>query len=172
MIPMVVLQVKDKDAGLLVMSEISGPDEIVEGETPEFRVQVRSSSGKSLFDEVRVDLEASVSPGAEVSGTGTTDGDADEKQKELPKQVLYVAPQGVEAAFKIAPDLLEATGEERREGALTRILTVTALYRDGLRSCRKARSRRITVHLNSEVVVRRIGKTLGGILGVTPKGMR
>lgn len=66
---------------------------------------------------------------------------------------------------------LEATDEDGRPRAATRILTVTAHYRDWLRGYRKARTRRLTVRSNSEVVVRRIGKTLGGILGLTPKGM-
>ncbi len=117
------------------------------------------SSHLALKDEeVRADVDAtwSFEPGS----------------KPLPRQVLYVSSQGAEAIIRFRPDPHDAKVEERKEGVMERTLTVTISYREGYRISRKIQSRKFTVRLNSEQIVRRIPPSLGNILGLTPKSMR
>ncbi|MFZ2399750.1 MAG: PglZ domain-containing protein [Smithella sp.] len=159
MIPMIVLKVKKHEEGLLILDDITGPQEVIEGEEVEFRLPISMSSHLALKDEeVRTDVDAtwSCEPGS----------------KPLPRQVLYVSSQGVEAIIRFRPDPNDATLEERKEGLMKRTLTVTVSYREGYRISRKIQSRKFTVRLNSEQIVRRIPPSLGNILGLTPKSMR
>jgi len=159
MIPMVVLQVKEREEGLLILEEIIGPQEAIEGEEIEFHLPMRKSHeyvGKE--EEVRVDLDGTWSrePG----------------ERSLPRQVIYVAEHEVEAVIRFRVDSDDATPEERKNGFMGRNLTLTFLYREGYRTIRKIRVKKFSVHLNSEKVIRRIPPTLGTILGLTPKSMR
>lgn len=156
MIPMVALRVRDQDEGLLILDEINGPTEVVEGEALEFRMPIRSAAGKK--DEIRVDVHASY---AQEPG-----------QDPLPQQVLYVSEKGAEVAYKFQPNSSAATDDERSGGTMSRTLTITANYREGDRSYTKSRTHPFTVKLNSERVVRRVPPSLGNILGLTPKSMR
>ena len=159
MIPMVVLKVKKHEEGLLILDDITGPQEVIEGEEVEFRLPITKSAHLALKDEeVRIDMDAtwSCEPGS----------------KPLPRQVLYVSSQGVEATIRFKPDPNDALVEERKEGLMKRTLTVTVSYREGYRISRKIQSRKFTVRLNSEQIVRRIPPSLGNILGLTPKSMR
>lgn len=165
MIPMVVLRVKARDEGLLLMDQIVGPNELVEGEEVEFRVRLNRAPGTSLpLDELRVDLDAAV------TATRPATGDNDTTPP-LPRQVVYVSALGCDAVFRYRLEPMNASNEERRAGTLERILTITASYHEGRKTHRKSRTHHFTVRLNSEQIVRRVGN-LGNILGLTPKSMR
>jgi len=158
MIPMVVLKVRSHDEGLLRIEEPVGPAEVVEGEEIEFKIRVRKAAAKTLLDEdLRVDVEATYSREAE-SNT-------------LPHQVVYVSAKGTDVSFKFVPMSDEATPEERKQGTMERTFTVTVSYHDGKRMSRQVRTKKFTVQLNSEKIIRRVGN-LGSILGLTPKSMR
>ena len=159
MIPMIVLKVKKHEEGLLILDDITGPQEVIEGEEVEFRLPITKSSHLALKDEeVRADVDATWS--------------CDPGSRPLPRQVLYVSTESVEAIIRFKPDPNDATVEERKEGVMKRTLTVTVSYREGYRISRKIQSRKFTVRLNSEQIVRRIPPSLGNILGLTPKSMR
>jgi hypothetical protein len=173
LIPMVVLRVKTREEGILRMEPTGGPAEMVEGEEAEFRVRLSQAGGGQLFDELRVDLEATVAP---VTPTGGRADDAATpaplpSPRELPGQVVYLAGQPVEAVFRFRLEPNDATLAERRAGTAQRVLTVTASYRDGRKIHRKSRTHYFTVQLNAEQVIRRVGN-LGAILGLTPKSLR
>ncbi|MEI7670768.1 MAG: PglZ domain-containing protein, partial [Deltaproteobacteria bacterium] len=141
MIPMVVLKVKKHEEGLLILDDITGPQEIIEGEEVEYRLPISKSPHLAVKDEeVRADADATWSrePG----------------ERPLPRQVLYVSSQGTEAIIKFRPDPDDATDEERKEGVMERTLTITVSYREGYRNSRKMQSRKFTVRLNSEQIVR------------------
>lgn len=158
MIPMVVLKVRSHDEGLLRIEEPVGPAEVVEGEEIEFKVRVSKAAAKTLLDEdLRVDVEATYSREPESNA--------------LPHQVVYVATKGADISFKFVPQSDEATTEERKQGTMERTFTVTVSYHDGKRLSRQVRTKKFTVQLNSEKIIRRVGN-LGSILGLTPKSMR
>ena len=154
-IPMAVLRVRPHQAGLVILEGLVGPARVVEGEEVEFRVRLRPGAG-ARGEEVRVDLSAAYARDAEAPP--------------LPPQVVYVGPQGAEAAWRFRPDPADATPEERRAGEMARTLTVVATYRDGRRTARSVQCCQFTVRLDTDRVVRRVGN-LGNILGLTPKGM-
>ena len=158
MIPMAVLRVRDKDEGLLVLHELTGPTEVVEGQEAQFRMRLGRTPRAGLFEELRVDVEATYAQHPE--------------QESLREQVLYVGSQGAEVVYSFRPDPNDAADSERRSGEMLRTLTLTVSYKDGLRTVRKSRSFRFTVRLNSEQVIRRVPAHLGNILGLTPKSMR
>ncbi len=158
MIPMVVLKVRSHDEGLLRIDEPVGPAEVVEGEQIEFKLRLSKATSKTLLDEdLRVDVEATYS--------------RDPESNTLPHQVVYVAIKGVDISFKFVPQPDEATIEERKQGIMERTFTVKVSYHDGKRLLRQVRTKRFTVQLNSEKIIRRVGN-LGSILGLTPKSMR
>ena len=77
MIPMAVFKVREKDEGLLILDDIVGPTEVIEGREAEFRLRLARSPGAGLFEELRVDVEGSY---------------AREPEHESPRnQVLYVS---------------------------------------------------------------------------------
>lgn len=165
MIPMVVLRVRSPDDGPLILEAIDGPTELVEGQEAEFHIHVsRNASGTFGFDELRVDLDATVVYDSPV--------EAEQKNPDLPHQVVYVQPAGTDAVFTycLAPE--DATDAERKAGSLTRTLTVTATFKEGRKTIRKSRTHRFTVQLKSDQVIRRGIGNLGNILGLTPKGSR
>lgn len=159
MIPMIVLKVKKHEEGLLMLDEITGPQEIIEGNEVEFRLPIsRSSQLAGKDDDIRADIDATWSrePG----------------EKLLPRQVVYVPAAGTETVIRFKPDPNDATVDERKSGVMERTLTVTVSYKEGFRTSRKIQSHKFSVTLNSEQVVRRIPPSLGNILGLTPKSMR
>jgi len=159
MIPMVVLKVKKHEEGLLVLDDITGPQEVIEGEEVEFHLPISISTRPAAKDkEVRADVDAtwSCEPG----------------ERPLPRQALYVSSQAADVIIRFRPDPNDASVEERKEGVMERTLTVTVSYREGYRISRKMQSRKFTVRLNSEQIVRRVPPSLGNILGLTPKSMR
>lgn len=158
-IPMSVLRVREKDEGLLRLDEISGPTELIEGQDAEYRLHL-SWTPKAGSPEAELLVEA--------AGTYTRDPD----RNLLGSQILYVSAQGAEVIYRFKGDSADATDEERRNGAMERILTITVAYRHGQRTFRVARTHRFTVRLNSERVMRRVPVHLGSILGLTPKSMR
>ena len=94
MIPMVVLRVKARDEGLLLMDQIIGPRELGEGEEVEFRVQLNCAPGATpASDELRVDLEA-------IATTARPVAEETEAAMTLPRQVAYVPPQGCDVVFR------------------------------------------------------------------------
>jgi len=159
MIPMVILRVKKHEEGLLLLDNITGPQDVIEGEEVEFHLPISNSAHLAVKDkEVRVDVDAtwSCAPG----------------ERPLPRQVLYIPSQGAEVIIRFKPDPDDATVEERKAGIMERTFTVTVSYREGYRISRKIQSRKFTVRLNLEQIVRRIPPSLGNILGLTPKSMR
>lgn len=158
MIPMVVLKVRPHDEGLLRIEEPIGPSEVVEGEGIEFNFRLSKAAGKPfLDDDLRVDIEATYS--------------REPESNTLPHQVVYVGTKGTDVLFRFVPQANEATIDERKQGVMERTFTVTASYYDGKKLSRLVRTKRFTVQLNSEKIVRRVGN-LGSILGLTPKSMR
>ncbi|PDW00996.1 hypothetical protein [Candidatus Viridilinea mediisalina] len=163
-IPMVVLKVRARSEGSIALGSLDGPAEVLEGEEVIFRLPMRYNV-QSGSDDVRVDIEAQISAGSQA------DLEAAERMVSLSAQVLFIPPGGTEAIFRFKPDVECALPEERRTGALRRLLSVTVSYRDGRRTVRQAAAREFVIRLNSEKIVRRVGN-LGNILGLTPKGMR
>lgn len=158
MIPMVVLKVRSHDEGLLRIEDIVGPAEVVEGEEIEFKFRLSKAAAKTQLDEdLRVDVEATYS---RVPESNT-----------LPHQVVYIATKGADISFRFVPQADEATSDERKQGTMERTFTVTVSYHDGKRLSRQVRTKKFTVQLNSEKIIRRVGN-LGSILGLTPKSMR
>jgi hypothetical protein len=158
MIPMVVMRVKRPDEGPLSIEQIVGPAEFLEAEEVTFRLSLARGSAAALFDDVRVDIDPTVS---------TTSGDP----QDLQRQVHYVSGSGVDIAMPYRFGQQDATDDERKAGQAKRTLTVAVSYRDGARQIRRSRVMPFTVKLNAEQVVRRVGN-LGSILGLMPKGMR
>lgn len=157
MIPMAVLRVRSQEEGLLMLEPISCPDEVLEGQEIEFRITVRRASTSTLaFDDIRIDVEAMVSPG----------------DIALPHQVLYLGTNSVDAVYTFRPDTADAIAEERQAGSMERLLTIAVSYRENGKTIRKSQARKFSIQLNSEKVVRRVPPGLGNILGMTPKGMR
>jgi hypothetical protein len=156
---MVVLRVREKDEALLVLNEIVGPSEVVEGQDVEFRLRLGLAPKLDAQPgEVRVDVAATFTRNPE--------------RNPLRGQILYVPPQGVEAVYRFKPDPDDATDEERLNGMMERTLTITVSCRHGKHTIRNSRTHRFTVRLNSERVIRRVPAHLGNILGLTPKSMR
>ena len=172
MIPMAVLRVREKDEGLIILDEISGPREVVEGQEVEFRLHLSPSpaSGRTS-GELRVDVEAEVSV---ESGKLKVKNEGKHARPivNLPSQVLFLSRQDQKIFYRFRPDAGDATDEERREGIMERVLTITVSYRHGGRTFKKSRTRRFVVRLNSERVIRRVPAHLGNILGLKPKSMR
>lgn len=157
MIPMAVLRVKSQEEGLLLLEPISCPDEVLEGQEIEFSMPIRRASASSLvFDDLRIDVEAIVSPG----------------DVALPHQVLFLGADGVDVVYTVRPDTTEAKADERLAGSLERLLTIAVTYRENGKTVRKSQAQKFSIQLNSEKVVRRVPPGLGNILGMTPKGMR
>ncbi|MEO9029826.1 MAG: PglZ domain-containing protein, partial [Ktedonobacteraceae bacterium] len=162
LIPMVVLQVKERGEEFLTLRAMQGPTEIVEGEEAEFRMRLTRGGGKSrAAQELRVDVEASYRG-------------SDEAQEAvvLPQQVLYVTQQGADIVYRFRPDPDQATADERQQGVMQRALALVVHYQEGDHATRKAQIHQFAVRLNSERIVRRVPTSLGSILGLTPKGIR
>jgi len=157
MIPMVVLRVKQPDEGPLGIGQIEGRGEVVEGEDVDFVLPL-TRSGKAMSDDLRIDVEASV--------TG-----ADATERELPHQVQFVSGAGLTLTLPYKFEQQDATVEERKAGYAKRMLSIGVTYRDGARTVRRGRTLPFTVKLNAEQVVRRVGN-LGSILGLMPRGMK
>jgi len=156
---MVVLKVKQQEEGLILLGEISGPNEAVEGEEVEFRLVLsRADKETGRGEEIRVDVGAIYS--------------REPEERPLPNQVLYVPPKGTEVIYRFRPDPQDATVDERKQGIMERTLTITVSYREGTRAHRKSRTHRFSVRLNPDQVIRRVPAHLGNILGLTPKSMR
>ncbi len=159
LIPMVVLQVKDPDQGLLILSQIEGPTEVLEGENIELNARLDYASAPQLFpDDLRVEVRAYYA--------------ADVEQFSLPGQILYIGGTGGKVSYRFQPDAGDASVEERRSGYMQRVFTLEISYRDGHRMVRKTRSHRFVLKLNAEKVIRQVPSHLGNILGLTPKSMR
>jgi len=155
-IPMVVLRVKSRDQGLLLLDALAGPSQIVEGQEVTFSLPLRLAPTAGL-DELRVDVEASY-------GNETA-------QTTLARQVLYVTPQPQDIVYAFTPDTQSATDDERRNNEMQRTLSITVRYKDGRRAMARTQILPFTVKLNSEKIIRRVGN-LGNILGLTPKSIR
>ncbi|NMB85664.1 MAG: PglZ domain protein [Methanosaeta sp. PtaB.Bin018] len=157
MIPMVVLQVKQPDAGELKI-ELRGPKEAVEGEELELGVVLSRPDDRKSSQDFRIDIEACYSCGQE--------------ELALPQKVAYVpALSEKEIIYRFVPDMTRLPASERLKEDTKIALTVTVSYRDGRRLVRRSKSHETVVRINSEKIIRRMGN-LGSILGLTPRGMR
>jgi hypothetical protein len=158
LIPMIVLRVKDKEEGLINLSDIKGNFEILEGEEIEFSLKITlTDKGKEKDEEIKVDVDGAYGAG--------------QIKETLPDQILYVSEKGENIIYRFKPAMNSVTAEERRKGLVERTLTITVKYwdLDKKKSFRKSRFFRFAVRLNSEQVVRRVPASLGNILGLTPR---
>lgn len=156
MVPMVVLRVRRQDEGLLTLGEIGGPDNIVEGETAEFTLEVaRTGRGTGEKDDLRIDVDAAY--------CHTQQG------QDPPPQVCYVPAHGCQVVIRLKPDAADASDDERGAQVMQRTLTITVSYYDGRRTQLLTQTKSFTMKLNSEQVIRRVPPKLGNILGLKPK---
>ena len=160
LIPMVALRVRPRDEGILLLGDIEGPTNVVEGPEIEFKLHIsRTMKKDKISGDLRVDASASYAKEPE--------------HGQLHNQVLYIPPAGDgDIVYNFKPDCDDATDAERREGVMKRILTVTVSYQDGRQTIRRSRTHQFTIQLNSERIARRIPANLGNILGLTPKSMK
>ena len=157
LVPMLVMRVKAPGEGLLVLSPIAGPSDLIEGEEAEFRMPVQLTQHQKN-GEIRVEAQAVYQ-----NKEGTTP---------IPQQVQYVSAAVGRIVFRFIPDAADASDEERKTGIMERTLRISVTYHDAKRMVRKARTIRFSVRLNSEKIVRRVPAHLGKILGLTPRSMK
>lgn len=155
-IPMVVLQAKTVEDGIITLGSINGRNEFVEGEEAIFSLNIRQASGEG--EEIRIDAEAAWAKNDDTRG--------------LPSQVIYVGSKGGTIEYVFVPDIADADDEERKNGFIKRTITISIKYRESYKTVRKSRSHEFTVRLNLEKIQRRVPANLGQILGLTPKTMR
>jgi len=160
MIPMIVMQVKTPDGGIISIKPNTIPKDIMEGEELilTFRLQ---NIGKSKLsgDDIRVDIEAAYS---HISDQWTT----------LSSKILYVPPwDGTDVTYRIIIKPEEATPEERKEGIMKLRFAINGKYHEGTKTIKKSQYYDFEVKLNPERIVRRVGN-LGNILGLTPRSIR
>lgn len=159
MIPMVVLRVRPQEEGLLVLDQITGPAQPIEGEKMEFRMPIRPANLFSLSGEdLRVNVEASYSREPEIHS--------------LAPQVLYVGTQGTTVIYRFRADRSDATEEELREGRMQRTLVIGVSYPEGTRMRRKTQTFSFIVQLNTDRIARRVPTNLDNILGLMPKNAK
>ena len=156
LIPMVVLEVKKPDKGLISFNFVKIPDMLEENEEALFRVQFNYTPSSTVSaEDIRINLEARYSH--------------DLEKPSLRPNVIFLPPwskQEIDFRFTFAPE--EITSEERRCGTITRSFVLMVSYSEGDRKVRKTLSHEFTIRVNSERIVRRVGN-LGSILGLTPK---
>ncbi len=157
LVPMVVMQVRSNQDSIIVLGDISGPVQAIEGEEVEFTLPVKLAEA---FQDRDIHIEA--------QGIYLRNQDA----SALLKQHLYITGGKAQVVYRFVPDPHDATDEERRKGIMERTLKVSVSYRDGHRTIRKNREKVFSVHLNPDKVVRRVPSHLGKILGLTPRSMR
>ncbi len=158
-VPMVVLRIRDRDEGLLVLDEISGPSEVFEGQDAEFRVRVaRTDRGRKLPGDIRAQLVASYTnePGHD----------------DIRKQTVYVTEKGTEVCFAVRCTSTDLSDDQRKIGRVKRTLIVTLSYTDGRESVHKSRARQFEEQLDVDRVARRVPPSLGKVLGMAPRGSR
>ena len=143
---------------MLTIEEIEGSQEAVEGEGLEFRISLRRTDNTRVCSrDLRVDVEASYSH--------------DYDQATLPQRVVYLSSSDMEEIiYRFRPNLEMLPSHERLKGVVQITFAVTAIYREGDNIIRKSKAHKISVKLNSERIIRRVGN-LGNILGLKPKGM-
>lgn len=157
MIPMIVLQVTQPDAGELKI-ELRGYKEAVEGEELELGIVLSRCDDRKSSQDLRVDIEASYN---------CCLGDI-----ALPQKVSYLPPLSEkEVVYRFVPDMTRLPASERLKGDIQVAITVSISYHEGRKSIKRSRSHVFKVKINSEKIIRRVGN-LGSILGMTPRGMR
>jgi hypothetical protein len=157
-IPMVALKVRTQQEGFLVIDQIKGPTEAVEGEEIEFQLKLVKRKLEGRPDEdVRVDVEAVYS--------------REPDRFSLPHQALFVPQQGIDVVYCFVPNPEDASTDERRQGRMERVINITVSYSKGNKVFKNSRVFAFAVKLNTEQIIRRVG-SLGGILGLTPKSMK
>lgn len=159
LIPMIVLRVREKDETLLILDDILGPAEIIEGQEVEFCLPVRPRT--VLKAEIRLEVTG------EIRGLMHV-----ENSEALNEQTLFISTREIRINYRLKPDCATAGEAERKEGILKRRLILTIGYWDGKKQVTKSRMREFNIQLNSERIVRRVPTSLGNILGLTPKSMR
>jgi len=157
LIPMIAMRVKSPEEGLLLLGNISGPTDIIEGEETEFRMPIQLTKAHK-GQEIRVEAHATYQ--------------IKDDTKPLPNQVLYVSEKGGEIIFRFVPDANDASDEERGKAIMERTLRIGVTYREGMRMVRKSRTLKFAVRLNPAKIVRRVPAHLGKILGLTPRSMK
>jgi hypothetical protein len=158
MIPMVVLQVKQPQEGILSIGQINGPREVVEGQELTIVARLTARPRGGMFDDVQVDIDAAYSDSGE--------------SPPLARRVQYVGMAGADLHYAFVPDANDATAQERKAGRMERVLTITASCKDRRRTVRVVQTHRFAVVLNTDRVVRRVPAGLGSILGMMPKNER
>ena len=159
MVPMVVLEVKTPEGGLIMIDQVIVPKDAVENEELLFSFRLRHT-GKSKLggEDIHVDVEASYSQQPEKSP--------------LNSKIVFVPSWGsTDVTYRFKIDSEEATPEERRDGIMKRRFIITAKYRVGDKTIKKSQYYNFDIKLNPERIIRRVGN-LGNILGLTPRNMR
>ena len=157
MVPMVVMQVKSGEEGLLTLHKIEGPKEILEGEQAEYDMHISCMNNNT--NDIRITVEG-------VWGLGTN-------QKSLEPQILYVSAKGLDISYRIKPESEDLTAEERKGEKVERNLTISIHYKLNGKPFRKSQTTRFFIRINPERLQRRgISSRLGNILGLKPKTMR
>ncbi len=97
LIPMVVLKAKKREEGLLSLTPIIGPEEILEGEEGTFVLHMHTRGRRrGMQGDLRVEIEARYSNG-------------EYEAVELPQRTLYVSQDEVEVAYRFQPTTESAT---------------------------------------------------------------
>jgi len=156
-IPMVVLQVKQPDQEPVTAEFVQVPSALSEGEEAALLVRARHAGGSSIEgDSIRATIEV-------------RDTDAHD-QPPLARRVVILPAWGQqEIPIRYCPEPASFSPDERGAGHADRKLSLIMTYQYGRRRIRKMLHHTITVNLNPERIVRRVGG-LGNILGLTPKG--
>lgn len=152
-IPMVALKTKEPETEILNLNLGSGL-EFNETEDISFPIKLQIK-GKSLSDDIRLDIEASVNSQNERTPIGT-------------KIILLKPWQEQEISFSYKLDSSKVDETERSNGLMVRQLTVTAKYYFGKKIATKTEIKDFKIHLNTERIVRRVGG-LGNIIGLSPQ---
>jgi len=157
LVPMVVMRVKAPEEDRLMIGQISGPADIIEGEEAEFRTSVQLAKSYKK-KEMRIEVNARYH---------NKDSTAP-----IPQLIQYISAPGGEIVFRFKPDANDASDEERKAGLMERTLRVSIVCREDLLTIRKTRTFNFALRLDPEKIVRRVPSHLGKILGLTPKSMK
>jgi hypothetical protein len=152
-IPMIALKTRESEAETLYLN-LGTNLEFNETQDITFPIKLQVK-GKSLADDVRLDLEASVNSQNERFPIGS-------------RIVLLKPWQEQEISFNYKFDSTQVNDVERANGEIIRQLTVTAKYNFGKKIHIKTETKDFKLHLNTGRIVRRVGG-LGNIIGLSPQ---
>lgn len=166
-IPMVALKVKEQHHEPLKAEFIHESPVFHEGQDNLIIVRARHMGGEKFADNsIKATIEVRV-----------TNEERDIEQKEpYPQQCILASRIAIlsswetqEIPIRYSPQIDAFSDQERKTGRADRTLSLVLTYQFGSRQVRRVHNTSITINLNPERIVRRVGG-LGNILGLTPKG--